>query len=88
MAGALITGVAGAGPSPVTVNVRTVDQGESIDLVAPPTVWLALTRQKHVPFGRPLTLSRVTVGRSGVRMLLNPETTIVVNADVFDTCHV
>src|SRR3954452_6011248 len=61
-AGAVKLGVPGAGPSPVMVSVRTADHGESINPIAPPTSCDALTRQKYVPLGRPLSRAKVAIG--------------------------
>lgn len=83
-----MTGVRGAAPRPVTVKMRTADQGESMANVAPPTICVALTRQKYVPLGKPLTLSAVGVGMPLPRSLVNPARTICVKPDVVATCHV
>ena len=45
LAGEVKLGVPGAGPSPTTVKLPT-DQAESSAKTAPPTIWVALTRQK------------------------------------------
>ena len=80
-------GVAGAGPRPVTVNDRTVDQGESTPPFGPSCEHL--TRQKYVPLGRPLTRSAVRVGIEGSESIfVNSEAMMVVNVDVVPTCHV
>src|SRR5690349_10421966 len=88
LVGALKAGVPGAGPRPVTVKLRTTDHGESIDPVAPPTSCVAFTRQKYVPFGRPLTLSWVAAGKSSESWFVNPARTMVPNDEDVATCHV
>jgi hypothetical protein len=57
--GALSVGAASwPGPAPVTVKLRVADHGpvSTVPLTA-------LTRQKYVPFARPLTVACVTLGK-------------------------
>jgi hypothetical protein len=81
-------GVPGAGPKPVTVKLRTCDQPDWIDPAAPPTIWIPLTRQKYVPFGNPLTLSRVAAGISSLHMFCDPCAMIVPKVELVPTCQV
>src|SRR5262245_28876481 len=85
-AGCVTAGAAGALPRPVTVNVRTAENGESSANTTPPTICVPLTRQNQVPSGRPLTASFVAAGMSD--SLVKPDATIVVNVDVLLTCQV
>ena len=62
VAGDVKLGLPGAGPSPTTVKLRTGDQAESSREDGAADELRRLTRQKYVPFGRPLILSRVLVG--------------------------
>ena len=77
----------GAGPRPVIVKLRTADHADSMEPVAPPTVCDALTLQKYVPFGRPLTRSCVGTG-SPWRISVKPDAITRVNPDVVPTCQV
>ena len=69
------------------VKLRTADHAESIEPVAPPTICVAFTRQKYVPFGRPLTRSCVGTG-SPLRVSVKPDALTTVNPDVVPTCQV
>src|SRR3954470_9373924 len=86
-AGAVMVGVAGAGPGPVIVSVRTADQAESANPTVPPTVTVVLTLQKYVPFGKPLTRANVGIGVPS-RSSVNPEAATIVNDDVVPSCQV
>src|SRR4051812_17682989 len=89
LAGDVKPGRPGAGPSPTMVKVRTADQAESSEKTAPPTICVALTRQKYVPFGRPLTTSSVRVGMlASADALVNPDAMTTPKLDVADTCQV
>src|SRR5207248_1794986 len=55
--------------------------------VAPPIFCVALTLQKYVPFGTPLTRACVGTG-SPLRVSVKPDAITTVNADVVPTCHV
>jgi hypothetical protein len=47
-----------------------------------------LTRQKYVPNGRPLTVSRVGTGMPGRDSWVKPDAMIVVNVELVPTSHV
>src|SRR5262245_59964078 len=88
LAGDVKVGRPGAAPRPTTVKVRTSDQGESSAKTTPPTSCVAMTRQKYVPFGSPLSVAVVRVGMLGsLSMFVNPEAMTTPNVDVDDTCH-
>ena len=72
----------GAAPSPTTVKLPT-DQAESSATIA-----VALTRQKYVPLGRPLSLSCVGAGMVSAAWFVAPAAMIDAKVDVVDTCHV
>src|SRR5262245_40979122 len=80
-------GVPGAAPRPVTVKRRTCEKAESIEPTAPPPICVALTRQKYVPAGRPLTSSCVGVGMVSEIMFWKPCAATVPKVDVVPTCH-
>src|SRR3954462_6851040 len=86
-AGEVKLGVAGAGPRPVMVIVRTDDQAESTNPIAPPTFTVVFTLQKYVPFGSPLTRVNVGIGVP-FRSSVNPDAATTVNDDVVPSCQV
>ena len=77
----------GAAPSPAMVKLPT-DQAESSAKTTPPTIAVALTRQKYVPLGRPLSLSCVGAGMVSAAWFVAPAAMIDAKVDVVDTCHV
>src|SRR5262245_18080936 len=76
----------GAGPSPVTVKLRTVENGESMKPTAPPTSCAPFTRQKYVPFASPLTRASVGVGTSPSK-LLKPDAITAAKFELALTSH-
>jgi hypothetical protein len=69
------------------VMLRTADQAESIDPVAPPTSCDARTRQKYDPFGTPLRRASVGGGSPSLRSV-KPDAMIDVKDDVDASCQV